>query len=281
MILIADCGSTKATWCLADRGRCIQTVCTGGINPYFQSEEEISEGISNELFPRLEADRQDIEAVYFYGAGCVYEKTEVVWHIIKRHTEAAVVEVHSDLLAAARGTCGESSGLVCVLGTGSNACFYDGQRIIQHVPSLGFILGDEGGGAVLGKLLVSDLLKDMMGGELKEKFLKQFNLTPAQIIDRVYRQPFPNRFLASLSPFLYQNLHEPAIRSLVLNSIKSFILRNLMKYDYRSYRANFVGSTAYYYKEILLEAAVETGIRIGTVCRSPMEGLLAYHGISG
>jgi hypothetical protein len=168
-----------------------------------------------------------------------------------------------------------------VLGTGSNACFYDGRQVIQHVPSLGFILGDEGGGAALGKLLVSDLLKDMMGGELKEKFLKQFDLTPAQIIDRVYRQPFPNRFLASLSPFLYQNLHEPAIRSLALNSIKSFILRNLMKYDYRNYRANFVGSTAYYYKEILLEAAAETGIRIGTVSRSPMEGLLAYHGISG
>jgi N-acetylglucosamine kinase-like BadF-type ATPase len=207
----------------------------------------------------------------------VFDKVEIVKGAIGDLINTPVVEVYTDLLAAARGVCGHNPGIACIMGTGSNSCFYDGQHIVHNVSPLGYILGDEGGGAVLGKLLVGDLLKGMMSEELKDKFLKQFNLTPAQIIDRVYRQPFPNRFLAGLSPFLAENIHEPEIYTLVLNSFKSFIVRNVMKYDYYTWPVHFIGSIAYYYKEILAEAASETGIRMGMVSKSPLQGLVAFH----
>jgi len=277
MILIADSGSTKTSWCLSENGRSIQTVQTSGINPYFQSNKEISERIEQELFPQLEVDKNDIKSVYFYGAGCTFDKVDVVKGAIDSVMDAPDIEVNSDLLAAARGVCGRNAGIACILGTGSNSCFYDGQHITANVSPLGYILGDEGGGAVLGKLLVGDLLKGMMPEELKDKFLKQYNLTTAQIIDRVYRQPFPNRFLAGLSPFLAENIHLPAVYALVLNSFKSFIVRNVMKYDYHTWPVHFCGSIACYYKDVLAVAASETGIRMGIVTRSPLEGLVAYH----
>ena len=258
MILIADSGSTKTDWCVVENGQLIRQIFTKGTNPFFQSEEEISNEIATALLPRLTTDALD--AVYFYGAGC------------------GEVEVNTDMLAAARGLCQHDAGIACIMGTGSNSCYYDGKQIVSNVSPLGFILGDEGSGAVLGKLLVGDILKNQMTPELKEKFLTQFNLTPADIIDRVYRKPFPNRFLASLSPFLAQNLDEPCIRTLVSDSFKAFLKRNVMQYEnYRESKVHFIGSVAFYYKTILAEAASEMGIRLGTVIKSPMEGLIEYH----
>ena len=181
------------------------------------------------------------------------------------------------MLAAARGLCGHQPGIACIMGTGSNSCYYDGKNIVSNVSPLGFILGDEGSGAVLGKLLVGDILKNQMTPGLKEKFLEQYNLTPAEIIDRVYRQPFPNRFLASFSPFLVEHLDEPAIRELVLNSFKKFLKRNVMQYDYQHARVHFIGSVAFYYKELLSEACKAMGIHLGTIIKSPMEGLIKFH----
>jgi len=277
MILIADSGSTTTSWCVAENDSPPQWFTTSGINPYFQSKEDISTQLVEELSPQLEVVKKNVKAVYFYGAGCTPEKVEVVKGAIAKLMNFAVVEVYSDLLAAARGLCGRQAGIACILGTGSNSCFYDGQHIVQNVSPLGYILGDEGGGAVLGKLLVGDLLKGMISDELKEKFLKQYNLAPAQIIDRVYRQPFPNRFLASLSPFLAENIHEPMIHALVLNSFNSFIERNVKKYDYETWPVHFTGSIAYCYRDILVEAASLTGIQIGRITQSPMEGLVTFH----
>ena len=277
MILIADSGSTQTDWSVSDTCNSLQTIQTSGINPYFQSKEEICDLLTRELFPRLEVEKKDIRAVYFYGAGCAFEKVDVVKRAIENLINAPIIEVYTDLLAAARGVCGRQAGIACILGTGSNSCFYDGRQITQNVSPLGYILGDEGGGAVLGKLLVGDLLKGMMSDELKDRFLNQYDLTPAQIIDHVYRQPFPNRFLAGLSPFLAENIHEPMIYTLVLNSFKSFIVRNVMKYDYHTYPVHFVGSIARYYQAVLAEAAAETGIRLGIVSQSPLQGLVAFH----
>lgn len=182
------------------------------------------------------------------------------------------------MLAVAHGLCQHEAGIACIMGTGSNSCYYDGKQIVSNVSPLGFILGDEGSGAVLGKLLVGDILKNQMTPELKEKFLKQFSLTPADIIDRVYRKPFPNRFLASLSPFLAQNIDEPCIHALVLGSFKSFLKRNVMQYEnFRNSKVHFIGSVAFYYKTILAEAAQEMNIQLGTIIKSPMEGLIKYH----
>ena len=203
----------------------------------------------------------------------------MVYRAITRHLQVpeGKVEVNTDMLAAARGLCGHEPGIACIMGTGSNSCYYDGEHIKANVSPLGFILGDEGSGAYLGKLLVGDILKNQMTPELKDKFLKQFDLEPGDIIDRVYRKPFPNRFLASLSPFLAQNLHDPCVHTLVLNSFKAFLKRNVMQYDYEHSKVHFIGSVAFHYKEVLAEATQEMGIQLGTILKSPMEGLIRYH----
>ena len=278
MILIADSGSTKTDWCVVENGQPIQQISTKGINPFFQSEEESSNEIATSLLPQLKTNALD--AVYFYGAGCGFpDKIAMVHRAITKHLQIKrEVEVNTDMLAVAHGLCQHEAGIACIMGTGSNSCYYDGKQIVSNVSPLGFILGDEGSGAVLGKLLVGDILKNQMTPELKEKFLKQFGLTPADIIDRVYRKPFPNRFLASLSPFLAQNIDEPCIHALVLGSFKSFLKRNVMQYEnFRNSKVHFIGSVAFYYKTILAEAAQEMNIQLGTIIKSPMEGLIKYH----
>lgn len=277
MILLADSGSTKTDWCLVDRGELVLQVFTKGTNPFFQTEDEIGEEVEKHLMPEL--GNRSIDAVYFYGAGCAFpEKNEIVRAAIARHINAPI-EVGSDLLAAAHALCGNEPGIACIMGTGSNSCFYDGKEIVSNVSPLGFILGDEGSGAVLGKLFVGDCLKNRISPTLQDKFFKQFNLTRADILDRVYKQPFPNRFLASLSPFLAQNIEQPELHSLVLNSFKSFFTRNVMQYNYRNYKVHFVGSVAYHYEPVLEEAAKEAGITLGTIIQSPMKGLITYHSL--
>ena len=155
--------------------------------------------------------------------------------------------------------------------------FVDGNKITKNVSPLGFILGDEGSGAVLGKLFVGSLLKNQLKDGLKEEFLKEYNLTVAEIIDRVYRKPFPNRFLASLSPFINKNINEPSVRSLVLNNFKAFFKRNVMQYKYKNQTVNFIGSIAYYYQDIIDEAANQMGIKAGLTLKSPIKGLIKYH----
>lgn len=276
MILIADSGSTKTDWCVVLDGTPIKRITTKGINPFFQPEEEIQQELTISLLPQL--PERTVNSVYFYGAGCTPEKAPILRRAIADSLSVVGnIKAHSDMLAAARGLCGHEAGIACILGTGSNSCFYNGEDIVNNISPLGFILGDEGSGAVLGKLLVGDILKNQLSPAIKEAFLKQFDLTAPEIIDRVYRQPFPNRFLASLSPFIAQHLEEPAIRALVFNSFTAFLRRNVMQYDYEKYPVHFIGSVAACYKEILQEAALETGIRIGKILQSPMEGLIQYH----
>ncbi len=280
MILIADSGSTKTDWSVVNNGKLVKRVLTKGINPFFQSEEEISNEIETTLI--LQLDTQDFSAVYFYGAGCTFDKVEVVKRAILKNIKVKnEVEVSTDMLAAARGLCGYMSGIACIMGTGSNSCYYDGKNIVDNVSPLGFILGDEGSGAVLGKLFVSDLLKNQLTPGLKEKFLAQFNLTVGDIIDRVYRKPFPNRFLATFSPFISEHLDDPTIRTLVMNSFKSFLKRNVMQYkNHEKLPIHFVGSVAYNYEQVLKEAIESMGMKPGKIIKSPMEGLIKYHSVS-
>lgn len=276
MILIADSGSTKTDWCAVEHGEILERIFTKGMNPFFQSEEEMREEIAENLRPKLPG--KALTAVYFYGAGCTPEKIPQVLSAIKAELDVdGPIEVASDMLGAARGLCGSEAGIACILGTGSNSCYYNGQEIVANVSPLGFILGDEGSGAVLGKLLVGSLLKNQLTPGLKEKFLDQFGLTPAEIIERVYRRPFPNRFLAGLSPFLAQNLADESVQALVKDAFLAFLKRNVMQYDYRHCKVGCIGSVAYYYKEQLLAAAKELGVEMGTIIQSPMEGLIKYH----
>lgn len=278
MKLIADSGSTKTDWCLMDGSTIMKRIKTKGFNPFFETEKEIEYELSNALVPKIPRGTK-IEAIHFFGAGCTPEKAPIVARaLMMQVSDEARVEVCSDMVGAARALCGNEPGIVCILGTGSNSCEYDGKIIVKNVSPLGFILGDEGSGAVLGKILVGDLLKNQLGEELKEKFLAQYHLTTAEIIDRVYRQPFPNRFLASLQPFMEDNLDNEAIFYLVMEAFSHFIARNVMQYDYQHLPVHFTGSVAYAYRKVLEKSAELTGIQLGIITNSPMEGLIKYYG---
>jgi Predicted N-acetylglucosamine kinase len=181
------------------------------------------------------------------------------------------------MLAAARSLCGNNAGIVCILGTGSNSCYYNGNEIVKNVSPLGFILGDEGSGAYMGKLLVSDILKNQMPQHVINEFLEKYKLSSAEIIDKVYRKPFPNRFLAGFTPFIVEKVNDPCIYNLVYSSFKAFIQRNVMQYEYKHYKVNFIGSIAFHFKDILLKVAKEMGITVGIIAKSPIDGLVDYH----
>lgn len=274
MILIADSGSTKTDWCLIDHGREVKRIRTKGINPFFQTEDEIAVEVKKCLFPEL--DKAEIEQIWFYGAGCIPEKYVIIQQAIGRVLFSSV-QVGSDLLGAARALCQQEAGIACILGTGSNSCFYNGTEIAGNVSPLGFILGDEGSGAVLGRLFVGDCLKNQLPTEIKELFLDTYLLTPAMILEKVYRQPFPNRFLAGLTPFLSAHLEVPQIHALVLNSFKAFFTRNVKQYDFSTYPVHFAGSVAWYFQPVLKQAAEAAGIRLATIVQTPLPGLITYH----
>ena len=277
MILIADSGSTKTDWRLISEKEEVKSVSTPGINPFYQTEEEIENQISTLLYPELMGF--SVKKIFFYGAGCAFEdKKQIVKNAISVSFPKAQIEIESDLLAAARGLFLKEKGIACILGTGSNSCFYDGKNIIHNVSPLGFILGDEGSGAALGKKFAADCLKNQLPEKLKDKFLKQYDLTPAQIIESVYKKPFPNRFLAQFTRFLSENIAEPSIYNIVFDSFTEFFTRNIMQYNnYKDYPVCFIGSIAYYFKDVLEVAANELDIQIGIIYQSPMPGLIKYH----
>ena len=278
MILVADCGSTKIDWCLLNNGKVEKQVFTLGMNAVMLTEEEMRIRLADELAPEMAG--YPIEEVYFYGAGCISPEVcgNVARAIQANIPDTKVVEVHTDLLAAARALCGRTPGIACIMGTGSNSCYYDGEKICDNVSPLGYILGDEGSGAVLGKLLIGDVLKNQLPKDLCEKFLQQYELDRMTIIRRVYKEPQGNRFLASITPFLIQNIDRPEIHALVLNSFKAFFVRNIQQYkNYSELSVNFIGSIAYYYREVLEEAAAQCGCTVGSIIKSPMEGLIKFH----
>ncbi|MEG1586800.1 MAG: ATPase [Bacteroidales bacterium] len=277
MILIADSGSTKTEWCLCGRHETSVKVYTKGINPFYQSEKEISESIGTELMSQL--GNEDISHIYFYGAGCAFpDKNKQIEAALKTWFPNAVCEVKSDLYGACRGLLGNSPGIACILGTGSNSCYYDGKEIISNISPLGFILGDEGSGAHLGKKMVAEFLKNQLPEDLKSKFLEEFQTSPGDILDHVYRQPFPNRYLAGLSRFLINHIDEPECYDLVHGCFREFFERNVMQYDFSDeLPVNFVGSIAYHYREILERVASEFGLWIEKVDKNPIDGLVKYH----
>lgn len=276
MILLADGGSTKVDWSLIDQGQRIKQIHTKGANPFFRTHEEISEELKTTLMPELKD--YSVDTVYFYGAGCAFpEKNEIIRVAIANNINTSKIHVASDLLAAAKSLCGHNKGIAAIIGTGSNSCFYDGQQIVNNVSPLGYILGDEGSGAVLGRLLIGACLKNQLTEGLKDKFLSQFELTPAIILDSVYKQPMANRFLAGISVFLSENIKDQTIYNIVYNAFREFFVKNIMQYDYLNNQVHLTGSIAFHYQDILRKVATDLNIKIGTIVKSPMEGLIKYH----
>ena len=278
MILIADCGSTKIDWCLLNGKKKVAQIFTTGMNALLMTEEEMAECIMTELMPNLRG--YEVDEIFYYGAGIISDeiKSHVINALKRNMPQVSKIEVDTDLLAAARALCQHEPGIACIMGTGSNSCYYDGEKVVDNVSPLGYILGDEGSGAVLGKLLVGDVLKKQLPEHLSEKFLKEYNMDRNTIIDRVYRKPAANRFLAQFAPFLQRNISEPSIHALVLRSFTDFFTRNVASYPgYKELPCNFVGSIAMLQKDVLTEAAGKLGITIGTIIQAPMEGLIKFH----
>ncbi|HHT35139.1 MAG TPA: ATPase [Bacteroidales bacterium] len=273
-ILIADSGATKTDWCLAHDGEILQRFSGTGISPVYQTEEEIAEEIRLQVMPHLK--ESEIHSIHFYGSGCIPGKTILVENALYHSFPIGDIHVYSDLIAAAHSLCGHNAGIACIMGTGSNSCEWNGSEVIAQVSPLGFILGDEGSGAALGRQLLGDALKNQLTPGLREKMLEELQLTPSLIIDKVYRQPFPSRFLASLAPFLLNNIADKSIRRIVSRGFSDFFERNVMQYDYRKQEVHFVGSIARHFSDILREVAADKEIVIGKIEQSPMNGLINF-----
>ncbi len=280
MILIADSGSTKTDWRLIDENKKIHQYATQGINPYFQSSDEIAAIIQKELIPQLESQiSHPISHIYFYGAGCsAFSKKEIVKNALAQNFPAAEIEVNSDLLGAARALCGSKPGIAAILGTGSNTCYYDGKNIAENISSLGFILGDEGSGAHIGKTFIQAYLNKEMPEDLAARFHEKYKLNLDDILDAVYKKPMPNRFLASFSRFIYQNLKEQFVIDLAAGCFEQFFDKHICKYkNHREMQLSCTGSVAFYYSNILRAVAAKKNISIDKIIETPIAGLTLYH----
>ena len=288
MILIADSGSTKTDWILVASDGTQTELHTDGINPARDARDIIYNVLYHDLLTQIPSDISCEElsrsgcqgsegAVYFYGAGCIEPFSQTVRSVLKDLFPCCKVEVESDLLGAARALCGHEPGIACILGTGSNSCLYDGRDIIMHTPPLGYILGDEGSGSYLGKMLLNGLFKGKLPETLKEKFCNKFNLSLSDIIERVYRKPAANAFLASLVPFIVENRANPAIHDMLVEAFRLFINRNIAVYGHKEMPINCVGGIAYQFKAELTEAIVSEGRQMGRIMRRPIEAIAQYH----
>jgi len=287
MKLIVDSGSTKTVWCVVLPGNLSLTFHTAGLNPVRDDEDAMQEVVNSALaaiqnectMGRASSLLPDasFREVFFYGAGCIPPYSQTLQSILQRAFPTASVAVESDLLGAARALCGSSEGIACILGTGANSCLYDGCGITRQTPALGWILGDEGSGAVLGRLLVGDVLKRQLPDALCTAFFDHFHLTQADLIERVYRQPQPNRFLASLVPFLAEHADDAPIHAFLLGEFRRFLIRNVVAYGRRDLPVSFVGGVASQFASQLREAVEAEGFIMGQVLSNPIQGMVQYH----
>ena len=276
MILIADSGASKTDWRFIHNDGQITQAQTIGFNPYYQSSEILETDIREVLLPQF---KQEVHEVYFYGSGCSADKNrKIVRNVFEKHFRDAHIEIWHDLLAAARALCGNEPGIACILGTGANSCYYDGKGIVHNVSSLGFIMGDEGSGAYLGKKLLADYLRKDLPEKLWDRLVQRYELDKNQILDRVYKQAMPGRFLASFSKFIFQNIKEPYCHQLVYDSFEKFFKKNVLKYSEHSDRPiHFSGSVAFYFANILRQVGNDLNLSVKNVIESPIAGLTLYH----
>lgn len=276
IILIADSGSTKTDWVLCNGSIIVKRVKTQGLNPTIQSSDEILAVLKAELADNI--DTTAPQKIFFYGAGCAYDTAN---NRMKLALEAVFttkeIEIYSDLLASARALCGHEEGIACILGTGSNSCLYDGKNIIDNTPSMGYILGDEGSGAHLGRQLVSDCVKKQLPKAIREKFMQEYNLDVATILERVYHTPLPNRWLASLTPFIQENKKNAEVHTMLKHCFTQFFQRNVMVYRRSWLPIHISGGIGMNFSEEIRETAESLGLSVGNIVESPMEGLIKFH----
>ena len=278
MIIIADSGSTKTEWIVGEIADL--SVITKGINPVRDTKEEILEVLSTELMPKLFSSSTisltDVTEIHFYGAGCITPFSQSVKEALGRLFPQAEAHVYSDLLGAARALCGKEEGIACILGTGSNSCLCKDGEIEKYISPLGYILGDEGSGAVLGRALLSEMLKGNLQN-LWNDFSEEYGFSVPNIIDKVYRQPQANRFLASLVPFIKKNIEYCPVREMVVNEFTRFLQRNIIPYGRPDLPVNFTGGVANAFADEIHAACTACGLKLGKITARPAEDIRKYH----
>ena len=275
MKVIAESSSTRTEWAVVDGDKIVEHAFTTGLNPYFQSRRELSHSIRLELPEAFFRRRWD--HVYFYGAGCANkEKTKIMeWSLVAQFRTPVTVE--SDLLGAARGLLVRQPGLACILGTGSNSCLYDGHEIVKNVPPLGYVLGDEGSNAYLGKLFIADMLQGIAPKNLTQAFFERYSVTHNMLMDEVYTNSLPSRALAKYAAFLAEHVDNSYVYNLIYEGFTRFFARNIAAYDYRNNPVCFVGSTAMTFRAILERAALDFGVKISKIIPNSLPGLVEFH----
>lgn len=275
-ILIADSGATKCEWCLINNGK-KKMIKTSGISPYFLNATQIEELIQNKLIPKLNG--AIINEVHFYGTGLSNQNNaSILKKVLKTSFKKSKVFVETDLTAAARALCGNEKGIACILGTGSNSCFYNGKRMIKNSAGIGFILGDEGSGAYLGKKVIQHYLYQTFDEELMVSFEKRFLTNPIEILEHVYKMPMANKYLASFAIFLAENRGHYMIENIIEDGLNDFFFTHIYKYkESWTHPINFIGSIAYGFRDVLQELCNGYELELGKVMKAPMKGLVEFH----
>lgn len=274
--LIADSGATKAEWCLLNNGK-KKTIITQGISPYFLNTDQVAELIQKDLLPKLK--NITVEHVHYYGTGCANaENARSIKKALQRNFPKAHINVHTDLMGAARAVCGNEKGIACILGTGSNSCYYNGKSIVKNSPGLGFVLGDEGSGAYLGKKVVQYYLYNTFDEDLRSLFDARFVTNTVEILDNVYKKPLPNRYLAGFTMFLAENRGHYMVENIIEDGLNDFFFQHLNKYnEVWKYPVSFVGSVAFGFKDVIEQLCSSYEFELGAVLKNPMQGLVKYH----
>jgi glucosamine kinase len=275
-ILIADSGSTKCEWCLLDNNKKKKFI-TKGISPYFLNSNEIVALLQKELLIKLK--QNNIEKIFFYGTGLKDNNNKRIIHTsLQKIFTNAYIEVQTDLLGAARALCKNEKGIACILGTGCNSCYYNGKKVLKNSPGLGYVLGDEGSGAYLGKKVLQHFLYSTFDEELMFAFEKKYNTNVDEILNHVYKQPQPNRYLASFALFLAENRNHYMIENIIEDGLNDFFFTHLRKYhESWLYPVHFTGSIAYGFKDVIKSLCNSYEIELGNVIKQPIDGLIQYH----
>lgn len=275
-ILIADSGATKTEWCLKSDNGC-ETIKTEGLNPYYHTRESIEDVVQTNLLPEIQ--EAAISDIYFYGAGIDSDdKQTTVERALQNCFPDTVIHVLHDLLGAARACCFNEPGIACILGTGSNSCLYDGNQIIEHIPSLAFILGDEGSAGYFGKKLINKYFRYELPDELRSDLEKNYNMSLDHINQGLYHSTQQSRFVASYGAFLGEHTDHPFIKDMLHEGFENFITRILLKYtNATDYEVSFIGSVAYAHQNMIKNILEENGMKAGLFVRHPMERLVEFH----
>lgn len=276
MILIADSGGSKTDWRLLQTDGTILQASAPGFNPNYHPIKDFQQSIAGLLVPLI---KEKVDKIFFYGSGVSSEKNQkIVQDVLAGFFPHAAIEIAWDLLASARALCGEEPGIACILGTGSNSCYYDGEKIASTVTNLGWILADEGSGAHIGKQLMVDYFRNKMPATLAAQFKTRFPYRLEEVLEQVYKGERPSAFLAGFTKFIFQHLKEPYCYQLIYKSFAQFYENTVMEYEnYKSTKVHFTGSVAFYFSDVLRQVANDKGITVKNVLEGPIAGLTLYH----